>query len=331
MLLTGASGTVGYEVLKQLIAVGKYDVTVFDVETKISKKKFSSLPPNFELIFGDITNENDVERISKNKDVVIHLAAIIPPLADEKPELAEKVNVKGTENLITSLENNSPNAFFIYSSSISVYGDRLQNPDIKVGDPLTPSDGDEYAVTKIKTENLIQNSKLKWSIFRLAAIMGNHKISKLMFHMPLQTCVEICTPEDTARAFVHAIEKQSELQGKIFNLGGGENCRLTYEALLSESFRIFGMGKLDFPEKAFAEKNFHCGYYVDGDDLENVLHFRKDDLKAYFSKVENGVNPAVKVLTKMVNPFVKKMLLKASEPFEAFRTKDQKMIQRFFN
>ena len=37
--------------------------------------------------------------------------------------------------------------------------------------------GIEYALTKIKAEQLIQNSKLNWAIFRLTAIMGskNHK------------------------------------------------------------------------------------------------------------------------------------------------------------
>ena len=331
VLLTGASGTVGYEVLKQLIDKKIYNVTVFDVESSSSRKKFEALPQHFEIIYGDITNEEDVKKISKNKNVVIHLAAIIPPLADEKPHLAEMVNVKGSELLIRNLESYSPNAFFIYSSSISVYGDRLKNPNIKVEDDLIPSEGDEYAVTKIETEKIVQQSKLKWTIFRLAAIMGNHKISKLMFHMPLQTSVEICTPSDTARAFVNAIEKENELKNRIFNLGGGANCRLTYEQLLSESFRIFGMGKLDFPEKAFAEKNFHCGNYADGDQLENILHFRRDDLKSYFQKVKSGVNPAVKFITKIVNPIVKKTLLKKSEPYEAYMKNDRKMLERFFN
>lgn len=331
VLLTGASGTVGYEVLKQLLDKDQYKITVFDIKSASAKKKFEALTQKFEIVYGDISNEEDVKKVSRNKDVVIHLAAIIPPLADEKPELAESVNIKGTQNLIRNLEEYSPNAFLIYSSSISVYGDRLKDPDIKVGDPLIPSEGDEYAVTKIEAEKLIQQSKLKWSIFRLAAIMGNHKISKLMFHMPLETSVEICTPQDTARAFVNAIEKEAELKTGIFNLGGGPNCRLTYRQLLSESFKLFGMGKLDFPPKAFAEKNFHCGNYVDGHFLENILHFRQDDLKSYFRKVEKEVNPALKFITKLVNPLVKKSLLKKSEPYEAYKTNDQKMLARFFN
>lgn len=35
---------------------------------------------------------------------MIHLAALIPPVADEQPELGYKVNVLGTENVIKALE-----------------------------------------------------------------------------------------------------------------------------------------------------------------------------------------------------------------------------------
>ena len=149
-----------------------------------SLKPFSG---RIEIIYGDINDVQTVEEISKNKDIAIHLAAVIPPLADEDPELAYQVNVKGTENLILALEKNSPKCYLLFSSSISVYGDRLRNPEISVGDTLRPSHGDRYGETKIRCEKIIQGSNLSWSIFRLSAIMGNHKISKLMFHMPLET------------------------------------------------------------------------------------------------------------------------------------------------
>ena len=331
ILVTGASGTVGFELLKQLSEKKLYEITAFDIDTKAVRKKLSSLRGKLTIIYGDISRKTDLEMVTKNTDAAIHLAAIIPPLADENPALAEKVNVHGTENLIRSLEENSPDAFFIYASSVSVYGDRLKNPDIKTSDELKPSEGDEYAKTKIKTEKILQQSKLNWTIFRLAAIMGNHKISKLMFHMPLETSVEICTPADTARAFVNAIEKREQLQNRIFNLGGGEQCRISYRDLLQKSFSIYGMGNLDFPEKAFAEKNFHCGNYVDGDELNDILNFRQDDLTSYFKTVKKGVNPTVKLITRLVNPFVKKQLLKQSEPYEAFRNNDTKMLEGYFN
>jgi nucleoside-diphosphate-sugar epimerase len=332
ILLTGASGTVGLEVLKQLSKqLDKYSITVFDKKSKKSYKKLKPFRNKVEIIWGDIIDNNDIEKVSHKKKIVIHLAAIIPPLADKEPDLSWKVNVEGTKNLIESLEKYSPNSFLLYSSSISVYGDRLKIPWIKVGDSLIPSKDDEYAVTKIAAEKIIKNSKLDWTIFRLTAIMGEHKISELMFHMPLDTPLEIATPEDTARAFVNALNKKEQLSKKIFNLGGGEKCRIKYKDFLDISFKIAGLGKPDFPEKAFAEKNFHCGYYADGDELENILHFRKDTIKSYFEKQKEKSGHCQKFLTYIFKRFIIKQLISKSEPLRSYLSKNIDSIQRFFN
>ena len=332
ILLTGASGCVGREVLNQLSQKSnEFDITVFDIKSKPSTKILLPYKGKVEIVYGDIANKNDISKVCSDKDYVIHLAAIIPPLADDKPELAYQVNTVGTENFINNLEQLSPKTFFMYSSSVSVYGDRLKSPMIKVKDPLKPSEGDEYAKTKIEAEQLLQKSKLDWTIFRLCAIMGDHKISKLMFHQPLKTPLEIATPEDTARAFVNAIYKKEQLSKKIFNLGGGENCRISYMDFLIRSFQIFGLGKLNFPPKAFAEKNFHCGYYKDGDDLNNILHFRKDNLDSYFKKVKLETPRWQKVLASLFKVQIKRNILNKSEPYQAFKTNDHIMIQHFFN
>ena len=332
VLLTGASGTVGYQVLKQLCEKSdQYSLTVFDKKNKNSHKKLKPFREKAEIVWGDLTNKDDVDKVCYNKDFVIHLAAIIPPLADKKPDLSWKVNVEGTKNLIENLEKYSPDTFLLYSSSISVYGDRLKNPWIKTDDPLHPSQGDEYAKTKIEAEKIIQNSKLDWTIFRLTAIMGGHKISELMFHMPLETPLEIATPEDTARAFVNALNKRKQLSKKIFNLGGGEKCRIIYKDFLNRSFEISGLGKPDFPKYSFAEKNFHCGYYADGDELENILHFRKDTIDSYFEKQKEKTNKCTKFFTCIFRSTIIIHLLKKSEPLIAFFSKNIKLKRRFFN
>lgn len=330
ILLTGASGTVGYEVLKQLLEIPNLKVTVFDKKTKSSCEKLNSFKNEVSLVFGDITNPSDVEKIVRNQDFAIHLAAIIPPLADDNPKLAQKVNVEGTRILTQLLKEHSPDCFFIYSSSISVYGDRLKDPYISIGDALEPSPGDEYALTKIAAEQIVRESGLNWTIFRLAAIMGGHKMSKLMFHQPLGTSLEIATPQDTARAFVKAVDKWEVLSQKIFNLGGGESCRIEYEEFLERSFKIFGLGELNFPDKAFAEKNFHCGFYADGEVLEDILHFRNHSLEDYFDREEKKISSLKKFGASLFRTPIKYYLLKQSEPLEAFRKNDQILKKQFF-
>lgn len=69
-----------------------------------------------------------------------------------------------------------------------------------------------------------------------------------MFEMPLETHIEIATPEDTARAFVKALEHRKELTGRVFNLGAGADCRVSYAEFPNRSFELMGIGKPSFTE-----------------------------------------------------------------------------------
>jgi nucleoside-diphosphate-sugar epimerase len=334
VLLTGASGTVGKEVLKQLCEQpGCFEITVIDRKTRKTKSFYKKYNKNVNVLYGDISKKADVIPACKDKDIIIHLAAIIPPLADKDPALAEAVNINGTKNLVGCTEEYSPEAFFLYSSSISVYGDRNKDPWIRTSDPLIPSDRDEYAKTKIRAEKAVTSSLLDWTIFRLTAIMGtgNHKPSALMFHMPLRSHLEIATPGDTARAFVRALDHKKELNKKIFNLSGGEKCRIDYKDFLSRSFEIFGLGKPDFKNNSFATKNFHCGYYEDGDCLNDILDFRRETIEDYFHNTEMSISATRRCLTAIFRKIIKHNLQRKSEPLEAFERKSQKEIEHYFS
>lgn len=334
ILLTGASGTVGKEVLRQLCDSDlKTDITVFDKKTFYSKSFFRKFGDKVNVVFGDISVKNDVSKVCFDKDIVIHLAAIIPPLADKNPSLARAVNVTGTGNLVECVENQSPDAFLLYASSISVYGDRNCDPLIRVTDPLLPSDRDKYARTKIEAESIVKNSRLRWSIFRLTAIMGvnNHKPGEIMFHMPLESRMEIATTGDTGRAFLNAINHPDRLRGKIFNLSGGEKCRITYKDFLSRSFEIFGLGNLDFKESSFADRNFHCGYYADGDILNNILDFRRESIDDYFISLKKNVPLIRKIPTIILRKIIKYNLQRKSEPLAAIKNKNHTDIRHYFN
>jgi nucleoside-diphosphate-sugar epimerase len=333
ILVTGASGTVGREVVDQLCKLqDKAKVTVFDKPSKTSERFFSGKSEDIQVIYGNISKKEDVAKACRNMDVVIHLAAVIPPLADQIPQLAKNVNILGTKNLIECLEEYSPAAFLIYASSISVYGDRLNDPWINVSDRLIASDRDEYALTKIEAEKLVISSRLKWSVFRLTAIMGtnNHKASGIMFHMPLETKMEISTPADTARAFVNAIGHADKLEKKIFNLGGGEKCRISYREFLSRSFNIFGLGEADFHEHSFAKRNFHCGYYADGDALNDILGFRKDTVDDYFLSLKRSVSPVKRNAATIFRKIIKNKLQRQSEPLAAMKNKNEIDIKHYF-
>lgn len=332
ILLTGASGGIGYKVFQQLLKSQKYNLTIFIRKSRKNIKRFKSFDNQVNIKFGDLTRKEDLTQICEPYDAVIHLAAIIPPMAYKSQASTHKVNVLGTQLLIRHFESYCPKAFFMFSSSVAIYGDRLKNPEIRVSDPLHEDDEDFYVQSKIKAEQVVQHSQLDWTIFRLTAILGvnNHKITGLMFHMPLDTPMEITTPSDAARAFVNGLEHKPLLSKKIFNLGGGISFRTSYRELLSENFKINGLGTLNFPEKTFAEKNFHCGYMMDSDDLEDILHYREHTLADYYRLNKEAVPAIRKLLTIPFRGLIKFLLRQMSEPLRAYKRNDIKELERFF-
>jgi nucleoside-diphosphate-sugar epimerase len=332
-LITGATGAIGLEILRQLKSLNRLDgIRVLARDTRKNQKKLKPYSGSVDVANGDITDPGSLKRACKDREIVIHLAAVIPPASEQHPDACIRINQGGTEKLIQSMEDVCPHAFLIFASSIAVYGDRIQNPLIRVTDPLASAQHDCYSKTKIGAEKAIRESGIDWCILRLTAIMGfgNHKLSGIMFDVPLATPMEICTVSDTARAIVSSIDKQDCLKHRVFNLSGGETCRLSYSDLLARSFSAFGMGPVDFPDHAFAKQNFHCGYYADGDKLEHILEFRADDIESYFNHLDDSIPSLQRMLTIPFARVVKWFLLRLSKPYQAYRKKDRERMSFYF-
>jgi cholest-5-ene-3beta,7alpha-diol 3beta-dehydrogenase len=330
ILLTGASGTIGREVLRRLVETPNYEVFVFDRKTLETVFFYRPYRSRIHLIYGDLSRKEDVLSLHEKFDVVIHLAAILPPVADRHPRLAEQINVVATNILINHLQSTSPDTFFLYSSCISVYGDRLRNPYITVQDPVSPCKNDVYSQSKADAESIVESSVLRWSIFRVTAILKRHKISSLMFHMPLDTQIETCSPGNAAQAFVNAINHQDQMVGKKYNVGGGERCRITYRDFLNAVFKMAGLGTPTFPPRAFAAQNYHCGYYADSDVLDAILHFRSDDLSACLEEIQSRFTPMNRFVLHFLKHTVKANLLRQSAPYWAYITANKRLVEYYF-
>ncbi len=313
VLLTGAFGNVGRSTLTELVSRG-YEVRTFDLDTSENRKyaQMYKNDPHVERFWGNLCNPEDTLRACEGIDVIIHLAAIIPPLADKKPELAKAVNVGGTQNILTAIKAQPQPPRLIFTSSISVYGDRVQTPFIRVDDPLNPNDDDGYARTKVAAENLIQDSGITSTIFRLTYIVSRDKLQMdpLMFHMPLKTSIEICHTRDVGLALTNAVENE-EIWGGIYHIAGGEKCRTTYSEYIRHMMELFGLGSNVLPESAFSTGKFHCGF-MDTERSQTLLKYQHTTLEDYYAEVAQKVGYK-KWGNWMVRWFVRKYLLSKSE------------------
>ena len=330
VLVTGAAGAVGEETIAELVRRGPdYEVVALDLPCWRTRHRLRPFKGKIELVQGDIRNSEDVARACEGVEAVIHLAAVIPPRADHEPEEATSVNEDGTQNLLSAMAQQPGPPRLVHASSIAIYGDRLAEPWINVGDPITPSPPDHYGRTKVRAEQLIQSSSVPWTIFRLTGVMSRRVgMDPLMFHMPLDTSLEIVTARDTAHAFVQALEVPG-LEGRIFNLAGGPRCRASYREYLDRHLTIMGLGAGFFPDEAFAEGNFHCGYYGDSEELNRLLGFQRDGIDEWLLQVRKQTNPLVPPLARALRPMIRWYLLSQSEPLAARRAGDSSSLERF--
>ena len=146
ILLTGAGGQIGADLVSALVAEG-HRVCATDLR-----------PTSFGTVDGaswkqlDVTKAADVESVvhEVRPDTVFHLAAILSASGERNPQLAYDVNQTGTWNVLEACRRHAVPRF-IYTSTIAVYGPGLPDPcpdDV----PLHPTT--MYGVTKASGEML---------------------------------------------------------------------------------------------------------------------------------------------------------------------------------
>lgn len=318
VLLTGAFGNVGRSALHELLAQA-HEVRILEADTPRNRKNARRMKGRAEIRLGDLRNIADVGEAVKGVDSVVHVAAIIPPLADRIPLVAEYVNVGGTENIVRAILRQDPKPRLIYTSSIAVYGDRIHDPLIDAKDPPNPNEDDPYARQKLAAEALIRSSLEDWAILRLTYVVSPKKLvmDPLMFHMPLATCLEPCDTRDVGLALANAVTSGA-VRGKTLNIAGGTGCRITFRDYLDRMLELFGLGRGFLPEEAFSKGRFHCGYMVT-DESQEILRYQRHTLREYFEDVGreyrtksfflNLVRPVARRVLILKSPFYRQYLV----------------------
>ena len=253
ILLTGAFGNIGTSTLEELLKRGHH-VTCFDVKTKSNVRAAQDLDGNAEVFWGDLRVYEDVAAAVWDQDAVIHLAFVIPRLSatgissEDDPHWARAINVGGTRNLIKEMKAQPHPPKLLFSSSLHVYGNtQHQPPPRNVHDKPQPIE--HYAIHKVECENLIKDSGLIWSIFRLGASLPVRLVlDPGMFEVPLNNRIEIVHRKDVGLAIANALECE-EAWGRTWLIGGGPSCQLYQRELVSGVLDAVGVGML--PEEAF--------------------------------------------------------------------------------
>ena len=232
VLVTGAFGLVGSATVRQLVADGQR-VVATDLDLPGNRKAADKLA-DVQVRYADLTDPAAVDALITEvaPTAIIHLAAIIPPVCYLRPELAYRVNVGGTANLLSAAEKLEKPPRFLQTSSIAAYGAR--NPhritDLLTADtPVNPSD--IYGAHKVQAEKLVRASELEWVILRLggvltAEIAGLMNFDNMYFEqlLPIDNRINTVDVRDVARAFSAAVT--APVIGETLLIGGDSTHRL---------------------------------------------------------------------------------------------------------
>lgn len=281
VLLTGAFGGIGRRILDDLLKAG-HEVRCMDLRNPRTETLARRLPSGAGVAWADIRDEAAVRSAVADVDAVVHMAALIPPLANANTALATAVNVDGTRTLIEAMQRSGRATRLVFASSMALAGREQYRrvPPLRVDEPPMP--GDHYGRTKAEGEALVKASSLDWSILRIAAcpheeVLGSDRAGlRLMFDSSADARVEFVHFEDVGLAFANAVDCDAAI-GKILFIGGGPACQTAALHFYNGMLAAMGLGPL--PREAFRPgPPYFFGDWLDTTESQALLRFQRHSL-----------------------------------------------------
>ena len=314
VFMTGATGTMGQETMKQLLSrSNRFKTRILarpSDKNKALLKKY--MCPALEIVWGDMADYDTIKKCVDGADYVLHIGAMVSPAADAYPEKTLYTNIGSTLNIIKAIkEQPDPDkVHFAYVGTIAMTGSRLEPVHFgRIGDPMQPSIHDYYALSKVFSEAAVFDSGLKyWVSIRQT---GQHPSAEgageepIIFHQPPNNVLEWSTSIESGICMANLCENwvDESFWRKAYNLSSGKEYRMTTWELMDVSLKPAGIGYKDLldPEDV-ARFNFHGQYYTDSDVLDDYLHFRCIPGTQYWGGVTN------EMARMMANPMIAAMM-----------------------
>lgn len=106
VLVTGGFGLVGSATVRRLAELGRR-VVVADLDTPANRTAAAELPAGVSVQWADLTDAEQTGHLVAEvaPEVIVHLAAIIPPAIYKNRALARRVNVDATATLVRIAES----------------------------------------------------------------------------------------------------------------------------------------------------------------------------------------------------------------------------------
>ena len=234
ILVTGAAGSIGSGLTKE---IAKYDPSLLilldQAESPVHylQHELSNLFPNlkFEVIIGDICNENRMQRIFEHfsPEIIFHAAAYKHvPMMEMNPAEAVLNNIKGTKILSDFSLKNGVQKFVMIST------DKAVNP--------TNVMGASKRIAEIYVQNKNQEKKTRFITTRFGNVLGSNGSVIPLFQKQIENGGPITVTDERITRFFMTIPEACQLVLEAGTMGkGGE----IYVFDMGESVKIIDLAK----------------------------------------------------------------------------------------
>lgn len=181
ILVTGGTGSWGYELVRQLLTYNPKEIRIFsrNESNQFTMKQEFDNNPKLNFVIGDIKERDSLIEACQDVDYVYHLAALKHvPVCEDQPLEALKTNVNGTQNVIdAAIICNVHRVIYIST-------DKASNP------------ANFYGLSKAMGERLIIHANTLNTKTRFVCIRGGNVLG-------------------TNGSVIHVFKKQIQEKGKI--------------------------------------------------------------------------------------------------------------------
>ncbi len=246
VLVTGATGGLGRELVSQLRAAG-YQVRATGRDRAIGAQLEAEFLP------ADLVTD-PLEPLLDDVDMVFHLAALSSPWGSRAA--FEAINVTATRRLVDAARAAGCEGL-VYASTPSIYAEPRDRIGLTEDSPVGPRFANAYAATKYAAERLVLAADapgFRTVAIRPRAIVGPHDTVLLprilragrrgRFPLPGggNALIEPTDVRDAAAAFVAAGRRLATAGGQAINISGGDPQPV--RALLGQLFVRIGSAPL---------------------------------------------------------------------------------------
>jgi uncharacterized protein YbjT (DUF2867 family) len=228
VLVTGATGFVGEEILRQLRDTG-HTARILAREPNSARTREIASRYSAEIHSGDILQPASLPPALAGCDAVIHIVGVISEIGDNT---FENVHTRGTQNVVTAAQQSGVKRF-IHMSALGVRPNAIAR----------------YHRSKWAAEEILRASGLDYTIFRPSIIYGPHDHFVNMFatmsryspFLPVmgsgRSKMQPVPVGDVAKCFVGALTEPTSI-GQTYDLCGRDI--LTFEEIFDTILRVIG-------------------------------------------------------------------------------------------